>query len=153
MTRKKTAHKARTFPPLAVFRYKITPSNEPVQSVLEQFPVDARICVTDILDAYDAEDRKLADRLRCAESTLSVVTAFQECPCGCYEGAKKHLSQEEQQRLVVVLAQYLQHITSAESLNLLSDLPQELKRLSWGNLPPAEKNRINRIRAKGGAKV
>lgn len=105
------------------------------------------------LEEFERADRALSERLAAAQTWSDLRQAFIDRNGGCYEGAKKYLSQEEQQRLVIVLAKYLQRITSAESLHLLSELPQELKRLSWETLSPPQQACIHRIRRNGGARV
>lgn len=132
-------------------RFCFAKQDEPVDTIIGQCPVDQAFSIEDVLAAYDAEDRKLADRLRTAKSAAAIVAAFSECPCACYAGVRKYLSDKEEKWLATLIAKYLLFVTKAEQFSLLSNLPQRLKVISWNSLPELEQARIKRIKEKRGA--
>lgn len=132
-------------------RFYFAQQDEPVETIIGQCPVDHAFSLEDMLVAYEAEDRKLADHLRQAKSAAAIVAAFSACPCGCYAGARKYLNDKEEKWLATLIAKYLLFVTKPEQLSLLSKLPKRLKLVSWNSLPVLEQARVKRIKEKRGA--
>ena len=121
-------------------------STAPVQSVLGQFPIDEPVPFSALMQAYQAEDQKLALRLSAASTVDDIKAAFVAVPCGSlHHFGKPTLSEAELHRLSEIVASFLRSADRAGLIKIAS-LPLTLKKSAWALLSKPEQARITRLR-------
>ena len=127
-------------------------STAPVQSVLGQFPIDEPVPFSALMQAYQAEDQKLALRLSAASTVDDIKAAFVAVPCGSlHHFGKPTLSEAELLRLSEIVALGLRSAGRAGLAQILG-LPDTLKRSAWLFLSTAEQTSIARLAKQGGSR-